>query len=420
MNSTNQKIKCPECGHEFILDQVLSKQIEADLRSHLESEFLQKNKVISEKLAEAESFKVQLEQRQKSLDVEVQQKLENEKKQLWVIAQKKAEENSEAKMKMLQEELEQKSKKQRESEQKELDFVRKMRELEDQKRNVELEFEKKFSQKSKEIEEQAVIKAEEQASLKFKEKEMQVEQMRKTIEELRRKSEQGSMQVQGDALENDLKEILTLSFPIDSISDVPTGIKGADLLQIVRNEFGQDAGTIIWESKNTKHWKDEWIRKLKEDQAEAKSDVAILVSKSLPEGVKDAINIDGVWVVDYRLALTIASVLRANLLNIAKVKQSLEGTDEKMAMLHKYLTGSQFKNRIENIVLAFTAMKGDLESEKRAFQRVWAKREKEIERVVGNTTGLYGDLQGLMGQSLLSVPSLELDSGFEDLLINED
>jgi hypothetical protein len=414
MNSNSQKITCPECNHSFQLDEAFSKQIEASLRSNLETEFKQKSEFANKKLAEAESLKLQLAEKEKSIDLEVSQKLESEKKQMWIIAQQKAAENSESKMKLLQEDLESTKKKQLDLEKKELDFVRKMRELEDQKRNIELDFEKKFTEKARLIEASAIQKANEEASMKFKEKELQVEQMRKTIEELKRKSEQGSMQVQGDTLENDLKEILSLAYPVDVIDDVPTGIKGADLIHKVRTEFGQEAGTIIWESKNTKAWNDEWIRKLKEDQAEAKADVAVLVSKTLPEGVKDAVNIDSVWVVDYKYALLITNVLRANLINISKVKKSLEGTDEKMVMLHKYLTGNQFKNRIENIVLAFTSMQQDLDREKRLFQKQWAKREKEIERVVQNTTGLYGDLNGVLGQGLQSVPLLEFDEEFED------
>jgi hypothetical protein len=422
-NSNAKKIHCPKCAFEFQLDEVLSSQIESELRTSLEVEYNQKKSVVEEQLKAAETLKLQLIQKEKSIEDQVQQKLESEKKQLWAIAQQKAEEKmqevSGSKIKFLEEELAQKAKKQQESEQKELDFARKMRELEAQKNSIQFELEKKFFEQAKQLEEDTRKKFAAEADMKFKEKEMQVEQMRKTIEELRRKSEQGSMQVQGDALENDLKDALSSQFPVDQIEDVPTGIKGADIIQKVRSEYGQETGVIIWESKNTKEWKDEWIRKLKEDQANVKADIAILVTKTMPKGVKEAICIEGVWVVDFAFALTIAAVLRSNLINIFKLKQSLVGTDEKMEMLHKYLTGNQFRNRIENIVLAFTSMQSDLDREKRLFQKQWAKREKEIERVVSNTTGLYGDLHGLMGQSMLSVPSLELEAEFNEFEANE-
>ena len=238
-----------------------------------------------------------------------------------------------------------------------------------------------------------------------------MEQMRKTIEELKRKSEQGSMQVQGDAQEEDLKFLLKSKFPTDTIEDVPTGIRGADLIQTVRNDFGVECGIIVWESKNTKAWNDEWIRKLKEDQGLVKGDLAILITSVLPEGLKNFGLQDGVWIIEYKYAIAISTILREQLIQIAKTKKSLEGTDEKMNQLHNYLTGPQFKNRMENIVLAFTQMQEDLSKEQRAFQRIWAKREKEIERVTTNTIGMYGDLQGIVGNALPAMETLELESG---------
>jgi hypothetical protein len=410
MNTVN-KLNCPNCNFEINLDQALSKQIEADLRGKLAEEVNKKNLELKQREAE-------LIKKGQDLESELKERMDSEKKQLWVIALKEAEkkyqENSAQKIKLLESELEERTKKQRELEVRELEFAKKARELEEQKRTLELDFERKFLEKAKTIEDQARVKAIEEADLKLREKDMQFEQLKKANEEMRRKIEQGSMQVQGDTQENQLKEILTLAFPIDLIDDVPTGIKGADLIQKVKSEFGQDCGTIIWESKNTKAWSQEWIRKLKEDQSQAKSDIAILVTKTMPEGVTGCQNIEGVWVVELKLALYIARVLRSNLIQLHKMKQSLTGTDEKMEALHQYLTGNQFKNRIENIVLAFSSMQEDLDKEKRLFQKQWAKREKEIERVTSNTIGLYGDLQGLMGNSLQTVSALELE-GPDDL-----
>ncbi len=409
MNTVN-KLNCPNCNFEIDLDQALSKQIEADVRGKLAEEVNKKDLILKQREAE-------LHKKGQDLDLELKARLESEKKQLWVVAVKEAEkrsqENSGQRIKLLESELEERVKKQQELEVRELEFAKKTRELEEQKRTLELDFERKFLEKAQTIQDQARIIATEEASLKIKEKDMQFEQLKKANEEMRRKIEQGSMQVQGDAQENQLKEILTLAFPIDVIDDVPTGIKGADLIQRVKSEYGQDCGTIIWESKNTKAWSQEWIRKLKEDQSQAKSDVAILVTKTMPESATGCLSVEGVWVVELSLALYIARVLRSNLIQVQKMKQALVGTDEKMEALHQYLTGSQFKNRIENIVLAFSAMQKDLDTEKRVFQKQWAKREKEIERVTTNTVGLYGDLQGMMGNSLQTVPALELEGSDE-------
>ena len=249
---------------------------------------------------------------------------------------------------------------------------------------------------------------------KLAEKDLQMEQMKRTIDELKRKSEQGSMQLQGDAQEHALKQLLQEHFPIDQIEDIATGVRGADLLQRVKSPFGQDCGTVLWESKITKQWSDGWIQKLKDDQVESKSNIAILVTATLPKDIQNFTQIQGVWVVSFSFALPIISAIRFHLMELQKTQKALEGQDEKMKFLYQYLSGVQFKNRIENIVAAFTEMKINLDAEKRAMTKLWARREKEIERVVLNTTGMYGDLQGIVGASLQNIPSLELLSGDED------
>ncbi len=176
---------------------------------------------------------------------------------------------------------------------------------------------------------------------------------------------------------------------------------------------------MIWESKNTKNWGGDWIKKLKDDQVEAKADLCIIVSQVLPEGVKGFGLVEGVWVTDLSHALPLAHALRHQLLQLAQVKASLVGKDEKMEILYKYLTSPQFKNRMENIVNAFICMQQDLESEKRAMQKHWKKREKEVERVIENTTGMYGDFQGLIGAALPTITSLELPSGDEEETENQ-
>jgi len=245
------------------------------------------------------------------------------------------------------------------------------------------------------------------------EKDKQLDQLRRSLEDAKRKSEQGSMQIQGDVQEEDLKLMLRSHFPVDMIEDVPTGIRGADLVQTVNTSFGNKAGVILWESKNTKAWSAEWIKKLKDDQALAKADVCILISQVLPEGVKDFALQGGVWVCSYEMAFSVASFLRVHLTQLSQVKQSLIGKDEKMELLYTYLSGSEFRNRVETIVGAFTSMQSDLETEKRAMQRIWKKREKEIERVVMSTSGMYGDLQGIVGASLPTIRALELPGAEE-------
>jgi hypothetical protein len=255
---------------------------------------------------------------------------------------------------------------------------------------------------------------EENSRLKMLEKEKQLEQMHRQIEDLKRKSEQGSMQIQGDVQENDLKRMLSENFPIDTISDIATGVRGADLIQIVRNSLGANCGTIIWESKNTKAWEEKWIKKLKEDQALSNADICVLVSKALPEGINGFKQIEGVWVTNYSSVVALTFALRAQLIELAQVKGSLVNRDEKMEVLYNYLGSSQFKNRIENIVLAFKGLRDELEKEKRAYTKIWARREKEIERVMNGTVGMYGDLQGIIGAGLPEIKELSMPEEFED------
>ena len=232
--------------------------------------------------------------------------------------------------------------------------------------------------------------------------------MKKSLDEAQRRAEQGSMQIQGDVKENDLRDMLSREFLADIIEDVPTGIRGADIIQTVRNNLGQKSGIIIWEAKNTKVWTEGWIQKLKDDQANLGADISILVTKTLPEGVEQHEFRNGVWVVGYSFALSLVKLLRFHILEVNMMKTGLEGKDEKMNMLYEYLSSPQFKNKIENIVDAFASMKSDLDAEKRAFQKHWSKREKQLERVMMNTSGFYGDLQGITGNAIQTVDALEL------------
>lgn len=394
MNSASFLITCPKCTHQFSVSEELQKSMQDSFAKDLE---------IQKKDWEAK-LKLQEELNEK--------KMIEEKQKLWAIAQVKANEKIQSEyavqMQVLKEQNESFQKKWELSQQKEIEFLKKEQELMQQQKMMELEMQKKMLESQTVIREQMQKEAEESHRLKDLEKEKQLEQMRKTIDELKRKSEQGSMQIQGDVQENDLKEALIAQFPFDTISDVPTGMRGADLLHSVTTPMGKVAGKIIWESKNTKNWTEGWIQKLKDDQVEARADIAILATQVLPEGVDHYVYRNGVWVVKYQYALPLVSFLRFHLLEMEKTKTSMVGQDEKMQMIMTYLSSPQFKNRIENIVEAFSAMKEDLDKEKRAMQTIWNRREKELERVMLNTSGIYGDFQGLLGAGMPIVKQLDL------------
>ncbi|XOB40795.1 MAG: DUF2130 domain-containing protein [Candidatus Nealsonbacteria bacterium] len=432
----DQQITCPKCQHKFPLSETFSRQIKESLKNELAAENKKKENELNEKLRifkvkqkeeneNIEKEKKKLREKSESIDRKVEKKLKEQRKNILESAKKEAEKKikkeTDLQLKDLQTQNEEKDKELELARKNELDLRKKTREIEKREKNFELEMQRKMDKEREKLINQIKKDEQEESRRKMLEKDKQINQMRKTIEELKRKSEQGSTQIQGDAQEEDLKSILKNKFPIDAVEDVPTGIKGADIIQTVNTNSGENSGIILWESKNTKKWSNDWIKKLKEDQGIVRADVCILASRVLPEGIKNFDFINGVWVCNYHFALSLASVLRLHLLEVGKVKRSLIGKDEKMEVLYKYLTGSQFKNRIENIVIAFTEMKGGLDSEKRAIQRIWSKREKEIEKVIENTSGMYGDLQGIVGRSALSkVKILELPEAQEPELEVED
>lgn len=401
---SDQIISCPKCGTQIPLSDALTEKIRHQLKDEV-------GKELKEREGELEARAKLLEESQKNIDIEISKKLESEKIKMWEIAQEKAIEKFDIELKDLKKANEEKTVQLVEMREKELDLRKEKREIEEEKKKMKLEIERKLDEERKKISEEARKDASEEMRLKMAEKDKQMDQLRRSLEDAKRKSEQGSMQIQGDVQEDDLKIMLQNAFPMDSIEDVPTGIKGADLIQTVNSSFGQKAGMILWESKNTKAWSADWIKKLKGDQALVKADVCILVSQTLPDDVKDFKFQGGVWICSYKSVMSLVSAIRIHITQINQVKQSLVGKDEKMELLYKYLSGTEFKNRIENIVQAFTGMQSDLETEKRSMERIWKKREKEIERVIMSTSGMYGDLQGIVGASLPTIKSLELPSG---------
>jgi hypothetical protein len=249
--------------------------------------------------------------------------------------------------------------------------------------------------------------AEEGLKLKVLEKDQTIASMREKIGELKQKAEQGSQQLQGEVQELELESLLRTKFPFDTIEPVPKGEFGGDALQRVMSQSGQACGTILWESKRTRNWSDGWLVKLRLDQRAARADVSVLVSQALPKGVETFDVIDGVWVASPRAALPVATVLRHSLLQVSMARQASEGQQTKTEMVYQYLTGPRFRHRIEAIVESFSAMQEDLDRERKATMKQWAKREEQIERVMGATVGMYGDLQGIAGKSLQEIEGLE-------------
>ena len=289
------------------------------------------------------------------------------------------------------------------------ELIRKQRELDDAKREMELTIETRIQESLEVTREQAKKEAEAQLSLKVIEKEETIRAMQKKIEDLQRRAEQGSQQLQGEVLELQLEALLTAKFLHDRIEPVPKGEHGGDILQRVLLPTGTTCGTILWETKRTKNWTEGWLAKLRDDQRAAKAEIAVLVSAVLPKGVETFDQVDGIWVIHPKVILPIAVALRQMLIEVNQARQASEGQQTKMEMVYQYLTGPKFGLRVQAIVEAFSNMTDDLQTEKRAIMKQWAKREVQLGRVIEATTGMYGELQGIAGKSLKEIEGLDLN-----------
>lgn len=386
-------ITCPHCHKEIELSQAFSHQLEAQYKSKFEQE---------KKAWEREKELLQKDQTRQTEVI---------KKEMWEKAKVAATDKNKQELATLKLELQDRDKELDEKRKAELELRREKRRLEDERKELELTVEKKLDTERKQIQEDVAKQIREENKLKNMEREKQLEDARRVNEDLRRKLEQGSQQMQGEVLELELEEMLRTEFVYDEIREVPKGVRGADVLQIVRDRSGRKCGTIVWESKRTKAWTDTWITKLKEDQRAVKAELAVIVSNVLPKDIKYFGVKDTVWISSYEIVLAVSTTLRSSLIKVAAAQQAQVGKNEKTELLYQYLTGIEFKQRVEGIVESFIQMKDDLEREKRAFTKMWAKREKQIEQVVHNTLGMHGDLQGFMGASLPEIRNLELPSG---------
>lgn len=416
---TEPTIICPKCSSEIRLTESLAAPLIAATRQKFEQQLTAKNQEIAKRetaLREREAHIAEAEQSvQETVAAQVGQKLTAERARLIAEEARKAKLASAAELDAkarelleLQEVLQSRDAKLLEAQKAQALLVKRERELDDARRELDLTVEKRISEGSNEIRTQAKREAEELLKHRVMEKDQTIISMQRTIEELKQKAEQGSQQLQGEVLELELEGLLRAKFPFDLVEPVPKGEFGGDILQRVATATGQATGLILWETKRTKNWSDGWLAKLREDQRTAKAELCVLVSQALPKGVEHFDIIDGVWVAHPRCVLPIATILRNTLLQVGMARQVSEGQQSKTEMVYQYLTGPRFRQRVEAIVEAFTSMQEDLERERRVITKQWIKREEQILRVMTGTVGMYGDLQGIAGKSLQEIAGLEL------------
>jgi len=391
---SGEMITCPKCEHEFPLTKALTKELENSISAKYE-EKLQEEK---DRLEEA------AEEGRRAADAI----LEKTKKELEVKLKKEVKEANAVELKDLKESLEAKTKALDEANEKELQHRREVRELEDRAKNAELEADKKLEVEKAKILEAAQKEADQAHRLKDLEKDTKIAQMLAQIEDLKHKAEQGSQKMQGEVFETQLEENLRTLFSFDEITEVAPGVKGGDIVQIVKTRGGLEVGRILWELKRTKSFSESWISKLKADGRACKADICLLVSEALPEGVQAFGEIQGVWCSSIETCIPLVHALRSILLKVAGERSIQDGKQSKAELVYDYLTGSEFKGRIEAIVEAFRGMKDDLDSERRATEKMFAKREKQINQVIMNVAGMHGDLEGFAGNALPKIAILEL------------
>ena len=417
--SNPSTVKCPNCKTEFQLGDAISSEIEAKIKARYVERFNKDQKELADKEKQFELQLEQLKKQEENQEKIIADKVKLQKSVLEQEAIKKAASEMQLQMDMLNKELSEKETKLKDSQAKELQFLLKAKELQDKEAQFELTLQQKLQAERELLSEQIKKQELEKNSIKEKDYQMQMMELKKQLEdqkklteEMVRKQGQGSMQMQGEVQELILEELLRSTFPFDSIDEVGKGVKGADAIHTVRNPLGQVCGKIIYESKNTKAFGGDWIDKLKHDMRSSQADIAVIVTETMPKDIERFGMKDGVWVCNFTEIKSLAYVLRDSLVKIHAAQSSQENKGDKMSLLYSYLTGTEFRQQIEAIVEGFTELQYGIQKEKNAMTKIWKEREKQLEKVLLNTTNFYGSVKGIAGNAIGDIKLLEL--GGED------
>lgn len=396
------KITCPQCGHNFDIESVLTEKIEKSFRDKYNSLFQVEKKKLNEALiAEKQKIEQQeqlLNREKENLDNTLKTRLNEARAEQEKLIRSSINEQYENQMRLLMEQKQEDAKKIGKLLETQIENEKLKQTLENQEKTLRLELEKQLTETLKTKTREMIEKETEQLQLNVKEKETTISQLTLQIDEMKRRAEQGSMQLQGEAQELLLEEALIALFPFDSIDEVGKGVKGADVIQTVRNRQGQECGKIAWESKRTKHWSNEWIKKIKEDQGRVKADICVIVTEVLPEGINKMGLIEDVYVCSFSDFKGLAIALRDGIIRVNRAFAGQTNKGEKMQMLYDYLTGNEFKLQMNTIVQGFRTLKEGYEKEKVQMHRIWKEREKQLDRILINTNEFLGSLEGIAGQ----------------------
>lgn len=420
MKQEKSIINCPQCGEEIDVNDILYHQVDEQLKKQYNEELAKEKEKIDTQTSELNEERKKFEDTKKQQDKIIEKQVKNEIKQKELTLKKKykaeAEEEQSDALKSLREELEEKSGKIKELNKTTIELEKLKREKSELVDSLKAESEKELNKKL--LEEKDKIRKEENIKneLKFKELEKQLEDQKKLTEEMKRKQEQGSMQTQGEVQELGIEEWLSDKFPLDTIQEIKKGERGADCLQIVHTRTRQNCGTIYYESKRSKAFQPSWIEKFKADIREKNANIGVLVTEVMPPDMERLDIKDGIWICSFEEFKGLCAVLRESIIQISTAIITQDNKGDKMGMLYDFLTSNEFKLQIEAIVEGFTQMKSDLESEQRSMRAIWKKREKQIDKVLLNTTDMYGSIKGIAGNAVQSVHLLELPDAEENEL----
>ena len=411
-------IKCPNCGHVFDVENVLAADIELKYQQQYQQRLQQSlTKVEAEKKNLAEE-QLQFEEKKKRENEIFADKLKQEKLKMETELQEQLSKSItldfENKLRLLENNNRDNEEKLKLARKKEIDFLQKEQHLKNKEAELELMVQKTLQQeraslteqiRNQEVEKNALKESSYQ--LKLKELQLQLDEQKKLADEMKRRAEQGSMQRQGEAQELLLEEILKENFPFDLVEEVGKGVEGADCIQVVRNSSGKECGRIIYESKRTKTWNNNWLDKLKSDKRNRGADVAILVTQVFPKDMERFGERDGIWLCTFTEVKSVAYLIRNGIINIYEVQKSGENQGDKMQLLYNYLTGKEFRGQVEAIVEGFMAMKNGIIRERVQMEKIWKEREKQLEKVLISTSGMYGSVKGIAGASVGDIPLLD-------------
>ncbi|ROL61361.1 DUF2130 domain-containing protein [Bacteroidetes/Chlorobi group bacterium ChocPot_Mid] len=408
-------INCPQCGADIDVSDVLYQQIAEEVRQKNIKENAQKEYDLKQKEKHLNILKSNLDKQQSEFDSKVQTQVSEamkiEKRRIEAETKKILNEENAEIIADKDRELNEKSEQLKELSKAKTENERLKREKDELKDKLELENEQKLNQILREEKTKIKKQADDEHFLKHKEYEKTIEDMKLQMAEVQRKAEQGSMQLQGEVQELELESILREKYPFDKIIEVKKGQRGADCLQLVRTKQGLECGKIYYESKRTKDFQNGWIQKLKEDNLEVKADIMIIVTQVMPDGEQKFFLKDGVWVCPFTEIRAFSFVIRQSLLKFHSISITQQNKDSKMEMLYNYLTSQEFKGQLEAIIEGFSSLQSGYQDEKKKMQKIWAEREKQLEKIITNTVTFYGSLKGIAGASIPDIPLLEDGNG---------